>query len=292
MINLVWLKTFCTLADIGHFTRTADLLFMTQSGVSQHIKKLEQQLETPLLIREGKSFSLTDSGLKLHQQGKTLLNTIVDLEASIQQDETFSGTIKVASPGSLGLKLYPHLLGLQQQHSNLIFDYSFAPNIDITNKLSEREIDIGLVTERSKAKNVMYRKIAVEPLVLITSNKIKSINWQQLIELGFIAHPDAEHHAHQLLSKNFDEFEHINQFNHKGFSNQISLILEPVSRGIGFTVLPSHAVNAFHKQANIHIHHLTNQVSEALYLCSNRHSFVTKRNTYIKAEIISFLSKK
>lgn len=59
MINPTWLKTFCTLADIGYFTQTAELLFMTQSGVSQHIKKFELQLDTLLLIREGKPFSLT-----------------------------------------------------------------------------------------------------------------------------------------------------------------------------------------------------------------------------------------
>ncbi|MGY0583116.1 MAG: LysR family transcriptional regulator, partial [Paraglaciecola chathamensis] len=52
MINPIWLKTFCTLVDLGHFTKTADVLFMTQSGVSQQIKKLEEQLATPLLIRE------------------------------------------------------------------------------------------------------------------------------------------------------------------------------------------------------------------------------------------------
>ena len=69
MINPTWLKTFCTLADIGHFTQTAEVLFMTQSGVSQHIQKLENQLDTLLLIRNGKSFSLTDAGMKLHQQG-------------------------------------------------------------------------------------------------------------------------------------------------------------------------------------------------------------------------------
>lgn len=40
MINLVWLKTFCTLVEVGHFTKTADMLFMTQSGVSQQVKKI------------------------------------------------------------------------------------------------------------------------------------------------------------------------------------------------------------------------------------------------------------
>jgi DNA-binding transcriptional LysR family regulator len=56
MINHIWLKTFCTLVDVSHFTKTAEKLFMTQSGVSQHIKKLEKQLDSQLLIREGKTF--------------------------------------------------------------------------------------------------------------------------------------------------------------------------------------------------------------------------------------------
>lgn len=290
MINPLWLKTFCTLADIGHFTKTATILFMTQSGVSQHIKKLEQQLNTLLLIREGKSFSLTNAGIKLHQQGKILLNSAAELEASIKQDDAFSGELTIASPGSVGLKLYPHLLSIQQQHSHLVVDYSFAPNMDIAEKVSKREVDIGLVTEVTNVKNISYEQVAVEPLVLVTSNKIKSLNWHKLLQLGFIKHPDAEHHSQQLLSKNFSEFEHIEQFDHKGFSNQISLILEPVSRGIGFTVLPFYAVNSFHKQKNIHIHKLDHQVNETLYLCSNRHSLKTKRYTYIRSEIFNFLN--
>ncbi|HSP84641.1 MAG TPA: LysR family transcriptional regulator, partial [Psychrobacter sp.] len=62
MINTTWLRTFCTLVEIGHFTRTAERLYMTQSGVSQHIRKLESQLGIDLLIRQGKQFSLTDAG--------------------------------------------------------------------------------------------------------------------------------------------------------------------------------------------------------------------------------------
>ncbi|MFT7009369.1 MAG: DNA-binding transcriptional LysR family regulator [Colwellia sp.] len=291
MINPTWLKTFCALADIGHFTQTAEVLFMTQSGVSQHIKKLESQLDTLLLIRNGKSFSLTEAGVKLHQQGKYLLNTLIELEASVKLDEPFSGTVKIASPGSVGLKLYPYLLDVQQQHSNLIIDYSFAPNSDIEEKIADRIIDIGLVTEFSKVKNIICKKIAVEPLVLVTSNEVKSINWQQLLNLGFVFHPDAQHHAQLLLSKNFSAFEHIEQFDGKGFSNQISLILEPVSRGIGFTILPLHAVNAFHKQSHIRIHQLEHPVGESLYLCHNHQSFETKRNTYIKSVISSFISE-
>ncbi len=43
MINPVLLRSFCTLVEVGHFTRSADRLNMTQSGIRQHIYKLEAQ---------------------------------------------------------------------------------------------------------------------------------------------------------------------------------------------------------------------------------------------------------
>ena len=290
MINPVWLKTFCTLADVGHFTQTANLLFMTQSGVSQHIQKLEQQLGTALLIREGKSFLLTESGDRLYQKGRLLLNNLIELETAVKTDEAFSGTVKIASPGSIGLKLYPHLLDVQTQHKDLVIDYSFAPNTDIENNIAERKIDFGLLTERSKNKQITCEKIAVEPLVLVTSSYIKKVTWQNLLNLGFINHPDASHHANLLLSENFPEFEHIEQFTSKGFSNQISLILEPVARGLGFTILPLNAVNAFHSPDKIQIHPLEHVVSESLFLCYHRHAFETKRSAYIKSLISEFIN--
>ena len=290
MINQIWLTTFCTLVDVGHFTQTADKLFMTQSGVSQHIKKLEHQLDTALLIRTGKSFALTDAGELLYQKGQELLKSSAELENLIKHDEQHEGRIKIASPGSVGLKLYPHLLGIQQTYPKLIIDYSFAPNKNIEQDLADRKIDVGLITTLSHITSLTSKKIAIEPLVLVTSSKVKSINWQVLIKLGFISHPDAAHHGRLLLSKNFQEFESIAQFTHQGFSNQISLILEPVSRNIGFTVLPLHAAKAFHRQDLIKIHLLENPVSERLYLCVNRHSILANRIKFIQTSLTNYLS--
>jgi DNA-binding transcriptional LysR family regulator len=290
MINPLWLKTFCTLAEVGHFTQTADKLFMTQSGVSQHIKKLEQQLDSALLIREGKSFTLTDSGKQLYQQGNEILQSLFSLKQSITQDNEFEGVVTVKSPGSIGLKLYPYLLEIQQQHKNLIFNYEFSPNKAIETSLTEHQCDIGLMTTLAKQDKLRSEKISNEALVLITANNIKNINWQTLLDIGFIAHPDAAHHSHLLLSENFEEFEHVGQFKQVGFSNQISLILEPVSKGIGFTVLPIHAAKAFHKQENISIHHLTKSISEPIYLCHNPATLDTQRSKYIRSLITAFLS--
>jgi DNA-binding transcriptional LysR family regulator len=291
MINPVWLTTFCTLVDIGHFTLTAKKLFMTQSSVSQHINKLESQLGTHLLAREGKSFTLTEAGQQLYQQGQALLLSLEELEQSIKEDNEFEGVIKVTSPGSIGLKLYSHLLGLQQKYPKLIIDYAFAPNKTIEKSIIDRQCDFALMTELSKLDKIISQKIAVEQLVLITPAHVQHLTWDTLIALGFISHPDASYHGQLLLSQNFSEFEHINQFEHKGFSNHIGLICLPVSHGFGFTVLPLHAAKNFAEQHLICIHSLNIPVYETVYFCMHSQRLVNQRTKQVRASIIKYLSE-
>jgi DNA-binding transcriptional LysR family regulator len=291
MINPIWLNTFCTLVEVNHFTQTAERLHMTQSGVSQHIKKLEQQVNCALLERHGKKFSLTVHGQNLYQKGTMLLKEWQFLEQQLRDDSPTSGLVKIQSPGSCGLQFYSQLLALQTQHKGLIIDYRFAPNISVEQAVSNHSVDIGFLTQAPSLSEVTSHKIGDESLLLVTPNNIETPTWQALCNLGFIAHPDAKHHAQLLLSENYPEFEHVDQIKRTGFSNQISLILEPVSLGLGFTVLPAYAVSAFNKPNRIKAHYLGNPMSEQIYVCYHRNRPLAKRmNTVIeliKAELIN-----
>ncbi|AMN67143.1 LysR family transcriptional regulator [Psychrobacter sp. P11G5] len=277
MINITWLRTFCTLVEVGHFTRTAERLHMTQSGVSQHIRKLESQLDVDLLIRQGKQFSLTDAGEELYREAGDILQRLANLEQRIGEDPAYAGLVRLMSPGSVGLKLYPQLLTLQQQYPQLVIDYRFAPNSDIERALANHDIDIGFMTDVSDDEGISCQSIAQEALILVTPATTNEPSWETLIALGFIDHPDGAHHASMLLSANYSEFQHINDFKKKGFSNQIGLILEPVSRGLGFTVLPAHAVAAYANPELISSHRLPTAVSETLYLAVRRQQALPNR---------------
>lgn len=298
MINPVLLRSFCSLVENGHFTKTAEKLYMTQSGVSQHIKKLEEQIGTSLLNREGKSFELTDAGRTLYQEAKKIVQALNDLEANVLADPAYEGMVKIMSPGSIGLKLYPHLLQLQQRYPKLIIDYRFAPNNDIEQALMDKRIDCGLLTKVPTENGLACRPIGEEGLLLVLpaviekrdmnakqpskASQTETPNWQDLEALGFIDHPDGTHHANLLLSANYKEFKHIREFKKKGFSNQINLILKPVSLGLGFTVLPSHAVESFSHPHLIFTQPLSNPVSETLYVATQNISRIPQRvNTVI-----------
>lgn len=277
MINPILLRSFCTLAELGHFTRTAEQLHMTQSGVSQHIRKLEEQLGRPLLLRHGKSFTLTDAGERLYREARGIVESLSSLEQQIREDPSHEGLVRIMSPGGVGLKLYPHLLDLQKQHPKLIIDYRFAPNDDIEKAIAQHHADIGFMTRPSTLDDINCQPIAMEALLLVTPRTFPEPNWEQLLQLGFIDHPDGAHHAALLLGPNFPEFQHSKLFERKGFSNQISLILEPVCMGLGFTVLPAYAVEAFQKPELINTHKLKKPVNEALYLCLNQNKPIPNR---------------
>lgn len=289
MINTHWLRSFCTLVEVGHFTRTAEQLHMTQSGVSQHIQKLEQQLGRDLLIRQGKQFMLTDAGERLYREAGTIIESLSSLEQRIGEDPAFAGMVRVMSPGSIGLKLYPHLLALQSLHPKLVIDYRFAPNSDIEAAIAAHEVDMGFMTQASSHAEVSCRGIGREPLLLVTPSAVLQPDWAQLIKLGFIDHPDGAHHASLLLGANYPEFTHSGMFEKRGFSNQISLILEPVSMGLGFTVLPSHAVAAFAKPERVRPHVLPYPVSEILYLGVQQRKPTPNRVTTVIAEAEKWL---
>ncbi|GHA19902.1 LysR family transcriptional regulator [Arenicella chitinivorans] len=262
---------------------------MTQSGVSQHLRKLEDQLGAKLLIRQGKRFSLSDSGEKLYAEAKDILLALSNLEKKVTENPPFEGTARIISPGSVGLKLYPHMLALQSKHPKLVIDYRFAPNSDVEKAIVESTVDIGFMTSKSTLKEVSCTPIAEEPLLLVTPATIEEPDWKTLITLGFIDHPDGSHHADLLLSANYPEFQHSNLFRRRGYSNQIGMILEPVSLGLGFTVLPAHAVEAFKKPEYIKTHRLSNPVSETLYLSVARHRVLQKRIETVIDEAMRWL---
>ena len=67
------LQYFYTVVRTGSFTEAAEQCFISQSAISQQIKSLENDLGIKLLIRENRSFHLTEAGEYLYQKSGQLL---------------------------------------------------------------------------------------------------------------------------------------------------------------------------------------------------------------------------
>jgi DNA-binding transcriptional LysR family regulator len=244
MLNPQWLRSFAALADTGSFTRAAQQLDLTQAAVSQHLAHLEDALG-PLLIRRPRSIELTPAGLALLDYCAELKNADRRLQSRLGDDQADSGEVRLVTPGSIGLALYPILLDLQQAHPGLVIRHRFAPDQGARDAVLQDAYDLGLVTLKPDDPRLAVEPFVEEPLELVVPAAARVESWDALSRLGFIDHPDGQAMATRLLSRHFPGNPGVRTLPVNGFVNQIGLILEPVARGFGFTVLPRHARMAF-----------------------------------------------
>ncbi|TVT50241.1 MAG: LysR family transcriptional regulator [Denitromonas halophila] len=252
MLNPQWLRSFSTLAELGNFTRTAERLDLTQAAVSQHVQRLEAQLG-PLLIRRPRQIELTPAGRALLDYCTDVGAADARLHRRLSDNDPTRGEISLITPGSIGLALYPHLLDLQQRHPGLSIRHRFAPDHDVLTAVLDNHLELGLVTLKPDDPRLTVTRFAEEPLELIAPAGVPAHTWADLDALGFINHPDGHAMASRLLTRRFPGAPGIRTLRCTGFTNQIALILEPVALGLGFTVLPRYARQAFARPEAIQV---------------------------------------
>ncbi|WP_421310496.1 LysR family transcriptional regulator [Aeromonas veronii] len=264
MVNPLWLHTLVVVHETGSFTRAAERLDLTQAAVSQHISRLEAEFG-PLLLRKPRQLELTPRGLVLLDFARQQAQAAEQLRARLSDDDPHRGAITLTTPGSIGLLLYPLLLDQQQEHPELTIQHRFAPTPDIVQAVLAGRSDLGLVDQPPEHPSIAAEPFAREPLCLVVPNDGEEPSWQHLCQLGFIDHPDGRNMAQRLLGRRYPG-QRVDELPLRGFTNQIGLILEPVARGLGFTVLPRFAVTAFAHQEKIRVIQSSIEVIDTLWL--------------------------
>ncbi|MFJ8933875.1 LysR family transcriptional regulator [Streptomyces sp. NPDC102364] len=73
LLDLVALRSLTAIADCGGFHRAGEALSLSQSAVSQHVRKLEKTLGRPVVEREGRGTRFTPDGRLLLEQARKIL---------------------------------------------------------------------------------------------------------------------------------------------------------------------------------------------------------------------------
>lgn len=73
-MTLEQLKVLCAIVDHGGFRAAADALYRSQSAISIAIRKLEEELEIKLFLRDHYRPVLTDEGRSLYEKARTVLS--------------------------------------------------------------------------------------------------------------------------------------------------------------------------------------------------------------------------
>jgi DNA-binding transcriptional LysR family regulator len=294
MINTKFLNTFLKLVELGHYTKTAKVLNMTQSGVSQHIKKLEQSLGKTIINNVGKKFELTQTGCILYKYAIETRNNESELLSKIGHDNLYEGDCRFGCSGSILIQIHKPFLDYQCKHQNLKIFLEAAPNKKIVDMLISNDIDIGITTNQQNSEQFTEIKIGTQELVVVTSENftIKEVSLESLLALGFINHPDGLYYLEKVLKNNFQDYKYLKNIKETCYVNQLSQILLPVSLELGFTILPKFTVDNSEYLNKLRIIKLKKIVYENLYISHKKHKDLPLRYQWFFDQLKKFFINK
>lgn len=170
-MNLRQLYYFKTIAELEHYTRAADALYVSQSSLSHAIRELETELQVKLFIRQGRNVKLSKHGELLYPYVKKSIET---LESGVSQLQDYIDP----SRGTVTLSAFPSLDSfvsdsIVQYMSNtgrvgVRFQYQHDSFQAIRQKLLRGDIDLAIATKIEDPQLESVR-IGTHALVLLVS---------------------------------------------------------------------------------------------------------------------------
>ncbi|MBY4208129.1 LysR family transcriptional regulator [Rhodococcus fascians] len=140
------MRVFAAIAEHGSVTRAAESLHLTGPGVTQHIRKLEKEVGTALVEREGRSIRLTLAGRALATRAAAmaaLADAAEDDLASIDTD--VAGALRVGAVASaLRQLVVPALADLARKHPLLRPEVVDGEGSDLLERLQHRTLDLAV----------------------------------------------------------------------------------------------------------------------------------------------------
>lgn len=115
-IELRHLRYFVAVAEELHFGRAAQRLHIAQPPLSQQIRKLEEAIGHPLLLRTSRNVRLTAAGEELLKRAQqTLRKVSEDVHSTRRVGRGEVGTLTVGFIASLMLTVFPRMLNMYRQ---------------------------------------------------------------------------------------------------------------------------------------------------------------------------------
>lgn len=137
-MELQQLHYFLVVAKYQHMTKSAELLHIAQPALSQCIKRLEEELGTPLFDRVGKRIVLNDCGKLLQQRVRPIMAALDSIPAEIQnKSKVHNAPIRLNIEA--GSMIIPQILiAFQKAHPKITFQ--------LVQNVHESECDITMTT--------------------------------------------------------------------------------------------------------------------------------------------------
>lgn len=245
MVNLEWYRTFKAIYKTGTLTGAAEVLFISQPGVSLHLSSLENYVGYKLFDRTGRKMVPTERGKVLYNFTIEALSKLEEAEKNFQRStEKHTPTI------SIGMCFETFQITLEQYISTLPFNViiRFGEYPEMVENLEKGILDIIITPQMVPKASIEYQPFSSETIVIVGGNQtdetefevIESTKDSELIEAWLKQQKwygttgDMEH-LRRFWQLNFNKYP---DFRPNYIVPNLNSIVRCLSSGQGLAVIP------------------------------------------------------
>lgn len=160
------LKTFIAVAELGSFTKAAQVVFRSQAAVSMQIKRLESTMGKPLFVRDTRNLSLTHAGEILLEYARRIRSLQDAAWAAVARPE-ISGHVILGGPDDYISSLLPPVLRrFSAMYPAVDITVICAQSTALAPMLEDNRIDLAFVT-RDRSLHLNGDFIRREPMLWV-----------------------------------------------------------------------------------------------------------------------------
>jgi len=147
VLDIHRLKIFVKVADLKSFSKAAQMLYLTQPTVSQHITSLEQFTGLALFDRTGRAAVLTKAGDLLYRYAVQIIRLQDEAEQALDHFRgKKSGHIVLGASTIPGEYVLPVLLGgFKELYADIQITIRISGTEGIIKELLDRTVELGIV---------------------------------------------------------------------------------------------------------------------------------------------------
>jgi len=177
-MELIYFKSLLCLYELGNYSQTAEALGYSQSSISTHIQRLEQQYGGKIIVRKGNHLILTSKGKILYRYAKQVLQLMEDMDTALQRHEV--DDINIGTIESIALYYLQDVIeAFKIKYPQIAFHLSLEDESSLLAKLAQQKLDFVLIFNKAmkmdgmkvsnlKEENLcfVYNRKSAEPNVL------------------------------------------------------------------------------------------------------------------------------
>lgn len=285
-LNLNHLRTFESVARLESMTKAASELHLTQSGVSQNIKALEELLGLKLFDRFKGRLIPTENAHKLFRLVKTQLHDLEEVLAQLMgEDLDLRGTISVGVPIEYGNRfIMPVAAEFAKEHPLVNFQFNYGHAAQMNELLLDGELDYAIVDDYAFSHQIELEDLDYEAHIMCAhKDYLKNFgtitnSYSFFKKLDYISYLP----SHPVLNRwfRFHLGKEITDLKIRSSQMDVQGVAQLILHGLGAGILPYHVIKE-KKFKDLHLFkgngkHYKNTLSLAS-LKGKSHSFVVNK---------------